>query len=115
MQSESIELEPWVIVSGKVPETSVVLWRLATQDADSLAIFSDQTLAERYAHEHCHPPWECRQLDQSALLRVAVDCFREGIEYATLNPSQTGARQVFVLREVLKAAKTQLSRHRGES
>ncbi len=121
----AIELEPWLVVLGEEDDASLALWQLegiqsgAVIDAErkehaerplSVAIFSDQPKAVDYAEKCCRVPARTIQVDQTRFLSLMVDCFRQGIRYATLNPGDQTAHSVFVLRDVLRAAKDQLAK-----
>jgi hypothetical protein len=116
------ELEPWLVVLGDDTNSSLAMWQLSgvpqaaapSLPADlvsqlSVAIFSSQIKASDYAGRCCREPARVLQLDQTRFLRLMVDCFRRGIRYATLNPGDQTAQSVFVLRDVLKAAKDRFS------
>jgi hypothetical protein len=107
------ELEPWIIVSG---DEQVAVWRIQDNQQDSqrdaLALFSDRDYAQSYAQNHCCEPWRVVQCSDTHLIRLLADSFQQGIVLATLNPGETTTSQVFVLRDVLKAAKAQLERQR---
>ncbi len=111
----AIELEPWLIVLGTAPETTLAIWRIEASGDDSIALFSDRDRAETYARSHCAAEHELILLDTPSLVRVMADCFRQGIRYATLNPTDNSARQVFVLRDVLSAARAKLEQARRSS
>lgn len=116
----AVELEPWLVVLGESVQASLAMWRLGevqlrelgdVQSSDhplSVAIFSDETKAVDYATNCCQSPASAMQVDQTRFLSLMVDCFRQGIRYATLNPNGQTAQSVFVLRDVLKAAKEKL-------
>ncbi len=117
------ELDPWLIVRGQATDATVALWKIAQAEEPSLAIFSDRATAEKYAQENLIPAapatasgvelWRPMRFEQAELLRLMADSFRQGIRYAALNPSKSGARQVFVLRDVLKAARSRLKADRN--
>lgn len=113
MSNSAIELTPWIIITGEGEDAAVALWGINAPEGggeavESLAIFADGVDAKAYAQENCTQSWRTAQLDRPALLKLLVDCFRQGIKYATLNPESSSARRVFVIRDVLKAAKTEL-------
>lgn len=110
----SSELEPWLIVMGSSPNTTLALWRIEARKEESVAIFSSRALSETYAKEHCSQPFELLHMDQTRLIRVFADCFQRGIQFATLNPSNATAQQIFVLRDVLKAARAALAKPRDQ-
>ena len=105
----AVELEPWLVVLGEAEDMSLALWQLgdiqarAVNDVDhgdrplSVAIFSDQPKAIDYAVKCCRSPARTIQVDQTRFLSLMVDCFRQGIRYATLNPDDQTAQSVFVL------------------
>ncbi len=92
------------------------MWQLATprpgeegtQAQLTLAIFSSEQKASDYAVNSCSSPWSVVQVARTQFLSLIVDCFRQGIRYATLNPGDSTAQSVFVLRDVLVAAKQEL-------
>ncbi len=118
--SNAIELDPWLVVLGDDVNASLALWQLGDAQASapsekgecslSVAIFSDQPKALNYSQQCCQGPARTIQVSQTRFLSLMVDCFRQGIRYATLNPGNQTAHSVFVLRDVLKAAKGQLSK-----
>lgn len=77
----------------------------------ALALFSDHTAAEQYAERHCTErsrDLRVTQFNSLQLVSVLVECYRAGMRYAALNPGGTSAQQIFVLRDVLAAAKRRL-------
>lgn len=78
-------------------------------------MFTQQELAAQYANENCEKPFETLRVSSASLIRVMIDCFRSGIEYAALNPSKLAASRVFVVRDVLNAAKQHLERNNSLS
>lgn len=107
------ELEPWLVVLGEAPETSIALWRLAENDSQAIAIFSTSELAQSYRAESCEEPCEVLQFDQSSFLQIMIESFKAGIEFAALDPKPKAARQIFKLKDVLQAAKRQLGSREG--
>ena len=105
MSSSAVELEPWVLLLGKGEATTLAIWRISHQQQDALAMFSSCELAEQYAESHYTPPWQPQQLQQDSLVRVFVRCYQQGLHFATLNPTSDSSRQVFVLKDVLRAAR----------
>ena len=108
MSSATDELEPWVVLLGEGAGASLALWRMQDRQQDTLAMFSERQLAEAYADTHCPLPWQPQQLKKISLIQVLADCYEQGLRYATLNPTRDSARQIFVLREVLRAARESL-------
>lgn len=115
------ELEPWVIVTQSGPDeatSQLAVWRLAGEHAQSaLALFSDRQAAEHYAQQFCSAATELvaasvsyrvEQFTSLQLVAVLAECYRLGMRCAALNPSGDSAQQLFILRDVLLAAKLQL-------
>ncbi len=95
------------------------MWQLASPRPDeqaqlTLAIFSTEQKASDYAVNSCSSPWRVIQVARTQFLSLIVDCFRQGIRYATLNPGESTAQSVFVLRDVLLAAKRELASREWE-
>jgi hypothetical protein len=103
------ELEPWLILLGEGTEGSLALWRLSSNDALTVALFSSRDRALEYANQFCGNQNQIVQVERTRFLALMVDCFRQGIRYATLNPGDRSAQSVFVLRDVLVAARQTLS------
>jgi hypothetical protein len=100
-----VDLEPWIIVIGEPPTTSLAMWQVAGQKVASLPIFSAETRARAYALLHCPSPNHVRQMSHKDLIRLLADCYQHGIRYAALDPDGAGCRQMFDVREVLIAAR----------
>ena len=110
-----VELDPWLVVLGSAAEGSLAMWRLADEKlpADeqiTVALFSTEQRANDYAEKCCDAPCRVIQVDRTRFLSLMVDCFRQGIRYATLNPGDSTAQSLFVLRDVLSAAKREFSK-----
>lgn len=104
------ELDPWLIVLGEASKGSLAMWRLADAKVPpdeqlTVALFSTEQRATDYAEKCCYAPSRVIQVDRTRFLGLMVDCFRQGIRYATLNPGDSTAQSLFVLRDVLSAAK----------
>ncbi len=110
-----VELEPWVIVTGKPPETSIATWQVAGGQDCSLAIFSSEANAAAYAEEYCPPSANVLQLSERKLIQLFVTCYEQGTRFAALDPDGTNARQMFVLRDVLAAARAALKNSQEQS
>jgi hypothetical protein len=108
LSDSGIELEPWVIVIGEGVDSAIGLWRIDGQEQPSIAVFSDAGLASEYAQKHYHHSWQVKQLKGRPLIQFLVESFRQGCQYAALDPSAESSRQIFVIREVLKAARQSL-------
>jgi hypothetical protein len=111
----AVELDPWLVVLGDTADGSLAMWRLADEKlpADeqlTVALFSTEQRANDYAEKCCDAPQQVVQVDRTRFLSLMVDCFRQGIRYATLNPGDSTAQSLFVLRDVLSAAKRELSK-----
>ncbi|MCR9293607.1 MAG: hypothetical protein NXI32_12865 [bacterium] len=108
----SNELQPWLIILGDPPETQLALWWIQDQNMPSLALFSSEEQAAEYASRNCAEPQMIQQYAGTQLTQILVDCYREGIQYAALNPDQNGVQQVFPLKHVLQAAREHYRRQR---
>lgn len=100
-----VELEPWIIVIGEPPATSLSMWQAAGQTAPALAVFSSDTRAGTYALLHCSRPNQVHQVTDKALIQLLADCYQQGTRYAALDPDGAECRQMFELRDVLIAAR----------
>lgn len=109
MTTTDNELSPWLVVLQDGASSSLALWRIAERDANAVVFFSDQSSAESYAREHYSLPTQVVQPGRPELIQVLIDCYRLGVRYATLNPTETESNRVFVLRDVLQAAKESFS------
>ena len=94
---------------GEATNLSVALWRIAENDAAALAMFSGHEAAEAYGEANCMPPFRILQVENQSLVRIFIDCHQQGIEYAVLDPSQSSTRQVFVVAQILRAARNSLA------
>lgn len=111
----AVELDPWLVVLGSAAESSLAMWRLADEklppdEQVTVAIFSTEQRANDYAEKCCDATFKVIQVDRTRFLSLMVDCFRQGIRYATLNPGDSTAQSLFVLRDVLSAAKRELAK-----
>ena len=114
------EIEPWLVVLGESEDASLAMWRLTDEVTArlnlapgaelTLAMFSTEQRASDYADKNCSGTKRIVQVDRTRLLSLMVDCFRQGIRYATLNPGDSSAHSLFVLRDVLSAAKRELNK-----
>jgi hypothetical protein len=111
----SIDLEPWLVVLGEPPNTSVAMWQLTQTGESLIALFSSRERASEYAERSCSHPNSFLKVEQTALIRVLADSYRQGVRHAALDPTQTSARQLFVLRDVLTAARRFLRETRDVS
>jgi hypothetical protein len=103
------ELQPWVVAVGDAEERSLAMWRLSETEQPALALFSSAGLAEAYAAKHVASCWQVAQPARSALLGVMIECYRQGVRLAVLNPAETSAQRIFNLRDVLRAARQELA------
>lgn len=103
------ELQPWIVVQGDADTRTLAMWRLSELGQPALALFSDAPHAEHYATAHISDHWEVSQPARAVLLRIMIECFQQQIELAVLDPDQDTARRIFKLRDVLKAARQELS------
>lgn len=111
--SNAVELDPWLVVLGEPADGSLAMWRLAdeklpAEEQLTVALFSTCERATDYAAKCIDAPSRIVQVDRMRFLSLMVDCFRQGIRYATLNPGDSTAQSLFVLRDVLKAARKDL-------
>ena len=118
--SLTTELEPWVIVTQSGPDEAtaqLALWRIDGAQAETaLALFSEGAAAERYAQQFCSEnslSYRIEQFTSLQLVAVLAECYRQGMRCAALNPGHESAQQLFVLRDVLTAAKLRLRSHGG--
>jgi hypothetical protein len=110
----AVELEPWLVLLGEAADGSLALWRLADETVPesqrlTVALFSTEQRAADYAEKCCRAPNRVVQMGRTRFLSLMVNCFRQGIRYATLNPADKTAQSLFVLRDVLSAAKQELA------
>ena len=113
--ANAVELDPWLVVLGEADDSSLAMWRLADEklpvhERVTVALFSTEQRANDYAEKCCEATCRVIQVDRTRFLSLMVDCFRQGIRYATLNPGDSTAQSLFVLRDVLSAAKRELSK-----
>jgi len=132
-QGTGVELEPWLVVLGEAEQSSLAMWQLTVEQLTggqlmpldallnklqtpepisqlTVALFSSEQRASDYADKCCSGITRVVQVDRTRFLSLMVDCFRQGIRYATLNPGDSTAQSLFVLRDVLSAAKQELSK-----
>ena len=114
----AVELAPWLVVLGRDAEGSLAMWRLADEKLPAaeqltVALFSTEQRANDYAAKYCGASQRVVQVDRTRFLSLMVDCFRQGIRYATLNPGDSAAQSLFVLRDVLSAAKRELTQFKS--
>jgi hypothetical protein len=87
---------------------------MAEQEGElALAIFSSRARAEEYQQLSSSAELEggqseLVQLAETQLLQVLMSGYRQGMRYAALDPGSNTARQIFVLRDVLRAAQQKL-------
>lgn len=103
-----IDLEPWLVFLGEPPTVSVALWQVAEGGELSLALFSSQGRAEQYADEFCPGSARVLQLERNGLIQLLAETYQQGTRYAALDPDGCSSRQMFVLRDVLLAARAML-------
>ncbi len=114
-----LELSPWAVVNEDDADGSLALWRIsvpragASREVESgelaLAIFSTRDKAEEYSTLSGSPSARIVHFDEMQTLQVLMAGYQQGIRYAALDPGMDAARQIFVLRDVLKAARHKLS------
>ena len=103
------ELQPWLIVLEEAGERSLAMWRLSETDQPALALFSTAAHAEKYAEAHIEQAWQATQPSRTALLSIMIDCYRQQVALAVLNPTTASAQRIFNLRDVLRAARQELA------
>lgn len=103
-----MELEPWILILGEAPETSIATWSPDDSASPAIALFSTRARADSYAEQHCPDAFSSVQLQRPELLQVLIDAYRNEMRHAVLDPSATQAGQLFRLDQVLKAAKEEL-------
>ena len=103
------ELQPWIIVLDSPDQQSLAMWRLSESDQPALALFTSAAQAEGYAMANASDAWSVQQPARPALLRIMIECFRQHVELAVLDPDQATARRIFKLRDVLRAAREELN------
>lgn len=103
------ELQPWVIVLGQADQQSLAMWRLSETDQPALALFSAAAHAEKYATDHIEQSWQVTQPARTTLLSIMIECYRQQVELAVLNPTEASAQRIFNLRDVLRAARQELA------
>lgn len=96
-------------------QAEVCTWRVRDTGDEALAIFSTQALATTYAETHCTQEYRIVQTDKIQLARLLADSFREQMKYAALDPQADSVRQLFVIRDLLAAARDQFSQQRPSS
>lgn len=104
----ALELDPWIVAIENSEGSTAALWRLEQNQASTLAVFSSQETANRYILANIASSARAWQPSRHELVQVMIDCFRQGIRFAALDPDSASARRVFDLREVLSAAKREL-------
>lgn len=122
---DGTELEPWFILLGEVSNVSLQLWQVdlaktsqvvETEESRlAIATFTDRESAYEHATAHSQRPWQLRQLAGTALVQLLATCYQDGIRYIALNPTATDARQVFVIRDILKSALAKLKNDRDST
>ena len=100
-----VDLDPWIVVVGEPPKTTIAVWQIAAGDELSIALFSSPARAEQYASQFCQPPCRALQFTQQQLIQLLADSYQQGTRYAALDPDGNSSRQLFVLRDVLVAAR----------
>lgn len=106
---EAFELEPWIVVANVAGDTVLQLWEVTELNEKALAIFSEEQLANDYAQATKLDDFQVLRFDQASMLKALIQCYSDGIKYLALNPSQSDVAKMFVVKDVLRAAKQQLS------
>lgn len=90
-------------------QAEVCTWRVHDTGEEALAMFSTQALATSYAEAHCAQEYRIVQMNKIKLARLLADSFRQQMKYAALDPQADSVRQLFVIRDLLAAARDQFS------
>jgi hypothetical protein len=109
------ELQPWLAILGDGSGRCPALWRVAETGQAALALFSTAEKAERYAGAavEANAAAEARggsaeQPTRLQLVAILIECYRQNVELAVLDPDAYTARSIFKLADLLRAARTQL-------
>jgi len=102
------ELEPWIVLTQEGSAQHLALWQLADASATAVALFSSRDQAEHYASQFVSSAYQIAQPERHALLRILIECFQNQVTLAVLDPDQHGAKKIFPLRDVLRAAREAL-------
>ncbi len=100
------EIEPWLVLIG---DSQLAFWQLQTPEATALALFSDGDKAAEYLTGLSVPNCRAHQPTRRELLTVMIRCYEQQVRYAVLDPTQSSARRIFPLRDVLLAARQALT------
>lgn len=123
--SSSIDLQPWLLWR-QLPDAQaeVSLWSIE-QVGTSIAVFSSYDLAERYrASVLLRSPddktestdasdWKTYQPTELELGQIMVEHYRAGVKWLALDPSESAAKRLFSMAEVLKALRQRLVAQMG--
>lgn len=125
LSRDGTELEPWVILLGEDADLTLQLWRVdlaktshlvgAEDTRLSIAMFTDREAANEFAMAHSQSPWKLQKMAGTALVQLLSTCYQDGIRYIALNPTASEARQVFVIRDILKSALAKLKDDRDST
>lgn len=102
------EIQPWLVVIGSSAATRLAMWQIGETQKPALALFSNSERATQYAIAHIDEEFQVTQPARTALLTIMIECYRGQMEHAVLDPDSSSAKRVFVLRDVLKAAREEL-------
>ncbi|MFN3191300.1 MAG: hypothetical protein ACE361_12320 [Aureliella sp.] len=107
----SMELEPWIVLLGAGHDAQPALWQISGQSKPAIAFFSSEGSAERYKSTTIESGQiaEVKHCDRNAMLRLLIECHKQGVELVVLDPDLEVTRKVFQVAEVLRAAREQLS------
>lgn len=110
MQSrdDAVELEPWILAAQLAGESSLQLWEIAELQQNALAIFSDEQKASEYARSVGLVDYQVLQAQQPMFLKILIECHEQEIKHVALNPSGSEVSRLFVIKDLLQAAKQQL-------
>ncbi len=104
----SSELEPWIVIQATNQGSAPALWQLQSSAEIAVALFSDSQHAQDYAAEHITDVVDVVQPSRLDLLKMLIECYRQGVQVAVLDPNATTTSRLFVLRDVLRAARNEL-------
>lgn len=101
------ELEPWIVADDSAG--TLCMWRIEKLEADAIALFSSPDRAREYTDSLPNPSsHKIRQLPQVELLKLLLQSYQSEIRHAVLDPNSETARQLFQIKDLLQAARSQL-------
>ncbi len=99
------ELEPWILLTELSGVTQPAFWQVSQGQAASLALFSTAERAQAYAAALVCDNFRVNQPSRVTLISLLVECYKQGIRIAVLDPDASAAKRVFDIQQILKAAK----------